>query len=672
MRAAQLARLGLHTVEDLLYHRPHRYEDRSRLAPIGALVPGQKQTVEGTVIAVSERRHGTYQFHAALSDPTGVLQAIWFGQRYLRRTIRRGMRLIVHGKVERFGRLQMVVEEFEVLMGDEEDTLHTGRIVPVHRATEGVSPRVLRTIIHHALTQYLDDVPDILPESIRRRHRFLDVREALKALHFPARAGEEELARRRLAFDELLILQLGVLLRRQTLSTIDKRLRYGTDGALLQQFVSSLPYPLTVAQRRVIGEIVADLHNPRPMNRLLQGDVGSGKTVVAAAALCVCVGNGYQGALMAPTEILAEQHYLTLRRLMVPLGVRVRLITGAGTKRDRGVLREELLNGKADIAVGTHALLEEGITFARLGLVVVDEQHKFGVMQRAVLRQKGFHPDVLVMTATPIPRTLSMTLYGDLDVSVLDELPPGRGTIKTYVRGPEKRPEIYRWVAEEVRGGQQAYIVCPLIEESEKLQAEAAVRLAERLQREVFTDIPVGLLHGRLRAEEKDAVMEQFRQEGLKVLVATSVIEVGIDVPQATVMVIEDADRFGLAQLHQLRGRIGRGAQTSYCILLASPSSTEAARDRMEVMAQTRDGFLIAQRDLELRGPGEIMGTRQHGLPDLRMADLLSDVAFLEQAREGAQRILADDPALARPEHRLLKEQVRRRFVDRAGMVAVG
>ena len=546
-RAAQLARLGLHTVEDLLYHRPHRYEDRSRLATINTLVPGQKQTVQGTVLAISERRHGTYQFMTALSDQTGVLQAIWFGQRYLRRVIRRGMRLIVHGKVDRFGGLQMVVEEFEILTGDEEDTLHTGRIVPVHPATEGLSPRVLRSILYQALNQYLDDVPELLPEAIRRRLGFSERREALRVLHFPASMDEAEVARRRLAFEELLVMQLGLLLRRQALARVNKGVRYDGGRGLLERFLTTLPFPFTSAQRRVIDEVVHDLRSSRPMNRLLHGDVGSGKTVVAAAALWICVGSGYQGAMMAPTEILAEQHYLTFRRLLEPLGITVRLVTGGGTKKEREALRAALRTGKIDIAIGTHALLEGEVTFAKLGVVVVDEQHKFGVMQRAILRQKGFHPDVLVMTATPIPRTLSMTLYGDLDISVLDEMPPGRGVVKTYARGPEKRPEVYAWVRERVREEQQAYIVCPLIEESEKLQVEAAVRLADRLQRDVFTDIPVGLLHGRLPPEDKDVVMEQFRRGELKVLVATSVIEVGIDVPQATIMVIEDADRFGLA-----------------------------------------------------------------------------------------------------------------------------
>ncbi len=669
-RAEQLGRLGVHTVEDLLYHPPRRYEDRSHLATIASLVPGQKQSTQGVVLAVSERRHGTYQFQAALSDETGVLHAVWFGQRYLRRMIRRGSRLIVYGKVERFGKLHMTVEDYELLTGDEEDTLHTGRIVPLHPATDGLSPRTLRTIIHHALEHYLEEVPEILPSKLRERHRFPGIRDAIRALHFPRSRGEEEMGRRRLAFDELLVLQLGILLRKRTVSAVEKETHYAHSGALLDRFRVGLPFALTGAQQRAIGEIVADLGRGAPMNRLLQGDVGSGKTVVAAAALWLCVGEGYQGALMAPTEILAEQHYLTLRRLLAPLGVTVALLVRGSGRREREGRRDALEAGTVDLAIGTHALLEEGVRFQRLGLVVIDEQHKFGVTQRSMLREKGSHPDVLVMTATPIPRTLALTLYGDLDVSILDELPPGRGSIKTYVRGPEKRSEVYAWVRERVRQGHQAYIVCPLIAESEKLQAEAAVTLADRLRQQVFGEEPVGLLHGRLPAGEKDAIMERFRQGTIRVLVATSVIEVGIDVPQATIVVVEDADRFGLAQLHQLRGRIGRGPEGSHCILLTSLQS-EAARARMEVMAQTRDGFVIAQRDLELRGPGELLGVRQHGVPDLRIADLVTDLPLLELGREEAQGILAEDPQLRRPEHRLLREDVRRKFAERVQAVSL-
>lgn len=671
VRAGQLARLGLRTVDDLLHHKPARYEDRSHIAGIGALIPGMRQTTQGTVVAVSERRHGTYQFQAALRDDSGVLQATWFGQRHLRKLIRRGTRLIVYGKVDRFGGFQMVVDDFEILSGDAEDSLHTGRIVPVHPATEGLTPRALRTIIAHALDGYAAAYPEVVPEPVRRRVGFDGVADSLRALHFPQTMADADRARRALAFEEFLVLQAGLLQRKQSLGRIDKGLRYQKSDALIQRILGTLPYALTAAQRRVIVEIARDLQRSQPMNRLLQGDVGSGKTVIAATALYLALGNRLQGALMAPTEILAEQHYLTLRRLLAPLRVKMVLVTGGGRKRERESLRREIASGSVALVVGTHALLEEGVEFKRLGLIVVDEQHKFGVMQRAALRRKGFHPDVLIMTATPIPRTLSMTLYGDLDVSVLDEMPPGRGAVKTYVRGTEKRREVYAWVRQQVLDGRQAFVVCPLIGDSEKLQAEAAVALADRLRRDAFAGIRVGLLHGRLPTDEKDATMEQFRRGAIAVLVATSVIEVGIDVPRATIMVVEDADRFGLAQLHQLRGRIGRGAETSHCILLAAPK-TDAGRERMDVMAQTKDGFVIAQRDLELRGPGEVFGTRQHGLPDLRIADPVADLALLEAARTEARTLLDRDPRLDDPNHRPLRDAVRTRFLHPGGSVPVG
>ncbi|MBI3976216.1 MAG: ATP-dependent DNA helicase RecG, partial [Armatimonadetes bacterium] len=467
-------------------------------------------------------------------------------------------------------------------------------------------------------------------------------------------------ARHRLAFEELLVLELGLLLRRRATLQTARSFHYAP-GALVGRFVATLPYRLTAAQQQAIEGITADLHGPHPMSRLLQGDVGSGKTIVAVAALLVCVQGGCQGALMAPTEILAEQHYLTVRPLVESLGVRVALLTGGRRAGERAKIREAVRRGEVDIAIGTHALIEEEVAFARLGLVVVDEQHKFGVMQRARLRRKGFAPDVLVMTATPIPRTMALTLYGDLDVTTLDELPPGRRPVATFWRQASARPKVYAFVREQITAGRQAYVVCPLIEDSEKLAARAAAVLAEELRTTFFPDLTVALLHGRMGAEEKDRTMAALRQGEIHVLVATSVIEVGIDTPNASVMVIEDADRFGLAQLHQLRGRVGRGAHRSYCVLIASPS-TEEGRRRMEVMTATADGFRIAREDLRLRGPGEILGTRQHGLPDLRVADLATDLSLLEEARAAAAEILREDPGLGQSAHRPLRTAVARRF----------
>jgi len=664
-RAAALSRLGIETVAGLLTHVPRRHEDRRHLTPLRDLVHGSETTVEATVAAVSQfrPRRGLVVVKAALIDDSGIAYAVWFNQSYLKQQLRRGMRALFFGKVERRGgEIRLQSPEFEPVEAGEEETWHTGRLVPIYPATEGLSQRVLRTLVRNALTRHAAEAEDILPEALRTGRRLPPLHDALWALHFPETMEAQQTARRRLAFEELLVLELGLLLRRRVTAQTARPFHYAP-GALVDRFVATLPYPLTAAQQRAIGEITADLRGPHPMSRLLQGDVGSGKTIVAVAALLVCVQGGYQGALMAPTEILAEQHYLSVRPLVESLGVRVALLTGGRSAAERGKIREAVRRGEVDIAIGTHALIEEEVGFARLGLVVVDEQHKFGVMQRARLRRKGFAPDVLVMTATPIPRTLALTLYGDLDVTVLDELPPGRRPVATHGRQALARPKVYEFVRRQIEEGRQAYVVCPLIEDSEKLQAKAAAQLAEELRREHFAGLTVGLLHGRMPPEEKDRVMDAVRAGRIQVLVATTVIEVGIDIPNASVMVIEDADRFGLAQLHQLRGRVGRGAHRSYCVLIASPTTDEGRR-RMEVMVATGDGFRIAQEDLRLRGPGEILGTRQHGLPDLRVANLLADLPLLEEARDVAAEIVQQDPGLRRSEHAGLREAVRTRFAD--------
>lgn len=664
--------MSIETVEDLLYHVPRRHEDRRHLTALRDLAHGAEETVEATVAAVSEfrPRRGLSIVKAALADETGIGYAVWYNQPYLKQQLRRGMRALFFGKVERRGgEIRLQSPEFEVVEGDEEETWHTGRLVPIYPATEGLSQRMLRTLVRTALTLHAARVPEALPEGLRRSRGLPPIHESLWAVHFPETLEEQRAARERLAFEELLTLELGLLLRRRAAAEADKPFRYA-DGTLVARFLSGLPFSLTTAQQRAIEEIAVDVRGARPMNRLLQGDVGSGKTVVAVASLLIAVQGGYQAALMAPTEILAEQHYLTIRPLIEPLGVRVGLLVGGRSGRERAEGRQALRQGAADIAIGTHALIEEGVAFANLALVVVDEQHKFGVMQRARLRRKGFSPDVLVMTATPIPRTLALTLYGDLDITVLDELPPGRRPVATSWREASARGKVYAFVREQIQMGRQAYVVCPLIEDSEKLQARAAARLAEELQTAFFQDLTVTLLHGRMPTEEKDRVMASFRRGEIHILVATSVIEVGIDVPNASVMVIENADRFGLAQLHQLRGRVGRGAHRSYCILMASPT-TEEGRRRMAVLAATGDGFRIAQEDLRLRGPGEILGTRQHGLPDLRVADLTADLFLLEEARNVAGEILRGDPRLSHPEHRGLRASVLRRFVDGGSLTLV-
>ncbi len=662
-RATALGRLGIVTVEDLLFHGPRRLEDRTRLIPLRDLTHGQETTVEATVAAVSELRprRGLIVTKAALVDDSGIGYAIWYNQSYLKQQLRRGMRALFFGRVERrYGEIRLTAPEFEVVEEGQGETWHTGRLVPVYPSTEGLSQRVLRNLVRGALAARAGEVEEILPDGLREEHGLAPVEEALWALHFPETVEAQQRARRRLAFEELLVLQLGVLLRREQGRRAAKPRRY-RPGTLADRFLTSLPFPLTGAQRRAIDDILADLRSPHPMSRLLQGDVGSGKTVVAVAALLTCVQGGFQGALMAPTEILAEQHYLTLRPWLDGLGVRATLLTGGRGGRGRTQRREAVREGEAEIIVGTHALLEAEVAFARLGLVVVDEQHKFGVLQRARLRRKGFAPDVLVMTATPIPRTLALTLYGDLDVTTLDESPPGRRPIATHWREASARPKVYAFVGEQIAAGRQVYVVCPLIEDSEKLAAKAAAALAEELRATFFPDLAVALLHGRMGAEEKERTMAALRRGEIAVLVATSVIEVGIDVSNASVMVIEDADRFGLAQLHQLRGRVGRGAHQSYCILIASPT-TEEGRRRLEVMTATTDGFQIAQEDLRLRGPGEILGTRQHGLPDLRVADLRPDLALLEETRAAAAEILRRDAGLSGEAHRRLAAGIARRF----------
>lgn len=671
--AQAFARLGIHTVEDLLYHVPRRYEDRSETKSLYSAAHGETATFHVRVVRLREPQLRSQKklTEVYVTDGTAVAVAKVWGRRHLDRILVPGTEIVLWGRVRRaWGQISIEAPEFE-RAAEEDETLHTGRVVPVHPATEQLSPRVVRRAVAAAVEGFALRAPEPIPPSVRARYGLLPVAEALRRVHFPDTLEEGEHARRTLAFGELLELELALLLRRRGVVTSTKPHRYQEDSGVLEAFVGNLPFPLTGAQKRVMEQIRREMHSPHPMNRLLQGDVGSGKTVVAAAAVVVCAAGGHQAAMMAPTEILAEQHYLTFRRFLEPVGVRVVLLTGEMRKAERELVLAEVARGEADLVVGTHALLQEDVVFDRLALVVVDEQHKFGVAQRAALRAKGREPDVLVMTATPIPRTLALTLYGDLDISVLDELPPGRQRVRTYHRFPEQRDRVYEFVRREVLSGRQAYVVCPLVEESDKLDASAAVELYERVRTREFPDLRVGLLHGRMPVGDKDAVMEAFRQGEIQVLVATPVIEVGVDVPNATVMVVEDADRFGLAQLHQLRGRVGRSSHRAYCILI-SALPTEEARRRIQALVETHDGFRIAQVDLELRGPGEFFGTRQHGLPDFRVADPVADVALLEQAREAAAWILEQDPLLQRPEHRVLRERLLRRYAESSGLLAVG
>ncbi|OGK99832.1 MAG: ATP-dependent DNA helicase RecG, partial [Candidatus Rokubacteria bacterium RIFCSPHIGHO2_12_FULL_73_22] len=639
-----------------------------------ALQPGQTATCSGTIVGLSPPPPGRARqpFTVMLRDESGHATASWFGWRYLARALKRGQRLVLHGKVARYrGAIVLQQPDWEIVESGEDERLHTGRLVPVYSLTEGLGQRALRALMWRIVDQFAGQVAEVLPDAARARRRLVGLAQALADGHFPGTEEALAAARRRLAFDDFLLLQLGLaILRART--TRARGLSLDPRGDLVGRLRARLPYRLTAAQERVWEEIRRDMAAPHPMHRLLQGDVGSGKTVVAALAVLTAVEAGYQAAVMAPTEILAEQHVVTFRDLIEPLGVRVSLLTSALKPRERAAARAALAAGEVGCAVGTHALVQEGVAFRRLGLAVVDEQHRFGVEQRARLRGKGEHPDLLVMTATPIPRTLALTLYGDLDVSVIDELPPGRRPVVTAARTEARRRAIYRFIGEQVAAGRQAYVVCPLVEESEALDLKAATDMARRLAGEVFPHLTVGLLHGRLGVEDKDAIMRRFKAGEIHVLVSTTVIEVGIDVPNASVMLVEHAERFGLSQLHQLRGRVGRGPWKSYCILLTAGRLTEDARRRIEGMVATHDGFRIAEVDLALRGPGEFFGTRQSGLPEFRVADLLRDAALLEEARREALAIVGKDPELRDPGHRALRAELLARWRGKLALASAG
>ena len=646
-RGADLRKAGIATVADLLLHVPRRYVDRSRKVPLAELPLGEEVTVIGTVekVAVRRPRRNLVIIEATVNDGQGVVAAVWFNQAFRERQLTPGVEVALSGKVERYrGRLQMQSPDADVLDRPSE-SLITGRVVPVHGTAGGVGPGHLRRAIHTALGT-ARPMPDPLPPALVERLGLAPRDAAIGDIHFPLEMSAVGPARRRLVFDELFRLELALAVRKHRQITAAEGIAHLAEAGLVASFLESLPFAITGAQQRAIAEIRSDLRSPHPMHRLLQGEVGSGKTVVAMAALLAAVQGGHQGAVMAPTEVLAEQHYLGLAPLGALVGVRMALLTGSSPNRSE--VLEAVATGTVDIVVGTHALIQEGVHFARLGVAVVDEQHRFGVHQRVQLKEKaeGPEPDLLIMTATPIPRTLSMTLYGDLDVTVLDEMPQGRIPVKTTLVAPGSPAErkVYDLIRAEVAAGRQAFVVCPLVEDSEKLQAASATAEYERLTG-VFPDLRVGLIHGQMRSGEKEEVMGRMRAGTVDVLVATTVIEVGIDIPNATVMVIEDADRFGLSQLHQLRGRVGRGGHPSHCFLIAAPTTPEGEA-RLEAMAATTDGFRLAEEDLRIRGQGTVFGARQAGMADLRIADILRDIEILIEARREAFDLVAADPEL--------------------------
>ncbi|MDE3088050.1 MAG: ATP-dependent DNA helicase RecG [Chloroflexota bacterium] len=655
--AKKLQKLGAHTVEDLLYLFPRRYDDYSKLKTISQLLYGEEVTLLLTVgeTRTRETHRGLTVTNVLLADPTGTIQATFFNQPYLQQQFKSGRRIVISGRVDQdLGRLAFKSPEWEPLS---KELLHTARIVPVYPLTEGLTNRWLRRLINGVVEFWAPKVQDPLPEFIRERAKLVDLTTALREVHFPTSFEKMEAARRRLALEEFLYIQIGVLRQRRKWREVPGR-ALNVDSHLISSFVAALPFQLTGAQKRALDEILGDIQRSQPMSRLLQGDVGSGKTVVAAAAMLAAVANGAQAALMAPTEILAEQHYQTLKTILEyqPNPPRVARLIGSMKNREKEEARAKIAAGEIDIAVGTHALIQEDVQFKSLALAVIDEQHRFGVEQRATIRAKGYNPHILVMSATPIPRTLALTVYGDLDLSIIDEMPPGRQEIKTKWLEPRERERAYAFIRNQVKEGRQAFVICPLIEESESIDAKAAVDEFERLNKQVYPDLHVGLIHGKLRASEKDETMNGFRDHQIDILVATSVVEVGIDVPNATVMLIEGADRFGLAQLHQFRGRVGRGEHQSYCLLLVEKSGA-TSDERLRVIESTQDGFRLAEEDLKLRGPGEFFGTRQSGLPDLKIAKL-SDVKILEEARSIAQDLFERDPGLVKPEHKLLSERV--------------
>jgi len=646
----RLKKLKIETVGDLLYHFPFRYIDYSLISPIARVQPGEIVTIQGKIATIKNEytKRGKKIQKGKITDQTGEIEAVWFNQPFLVKTLRPGTTISLSGKADWFGRkIVLVSPEYELQKGKER--LHTGRLVSVYHETRGLSSKWLRARIASLLKKLVPEIEDFLPTEIRKKYNLIGIKEALEQIHFPENNQKLKMARKRFAFEELFLIHLAALKRKRAWQKNKPAFKFEIDQEKILAFTAQLPFQLTQAQKRVLRQIFADLNRNQPMNRLLEGDVGSGKTVVAAAAIYLAYLNQVQAALMAPTEILAHQHYQTLNQILTPLGVRISLLTGATKKKIEN----------PDLIIGTHALIHRGARFQKLGLVVIDEQQRFGVEQRAKLIRKGKAPHLLILTATPIPRTVALTLYGDLDLSLLDEMPPGRQTVKTWVVPPQKRAAAYDWIRKQVKNTPaQAFIICPLIEESthETLQtAKAATTEFRRLQKEVFPDLKLGLLHGKLKSQTKNEVLKKFKQGTIDILVATPVVEVGIDVPTATIMMIDGAERFGLAQLHQLRGRVGRGSRQSYCLLFTEVQSAKVLK-RLKALEKTNLGMKLAELDLQMRGPGEIYGTKQHGFFNLKVASF-ADLPLIEQTRKAALQLLASDPHLK--SHPLLKAKLK-------------
>lgn len=683
-RARALNSVGINTVEDLLYYVPRRYLDRATITPINKLEINTKATVMGIVQAFGIKKGFKSRFELILKDGTGFLTLVWFQSfryskylQYLKKAFKVGDIVIASGDIRVFHGLQMPHPEYEIVSGNgDEEFIHTGRVIPLYPSTAELKKlhldsRGFRKILKPALEKLNNQILETLPASVISEVKLLPLPEALQNVHFPENLEKAFEAKKRLAFEELFYLELMLALRKNQVQKQDG-IRFKEPGQLVKNLLSRLPFELTEAQKKVAREIVNDMTSPKSMNRLLQGDVGSGKTVIALIAILVALESNYQAAFMAPTEILAEQHYQNIHPLLEEIGIKIALLTSSVVRREKEKILENTGAGNIQVVVGTHALIQKDVNFVNLGLVIVDEQHRFGVLQRAQLKEKGNSPDVLIMTATPIPRTLALTFYGDLDISVIDQMPPGRQPIETVLKDEKQKDEIYRFIDRKIEEGRQIYVVYPLIEESEKIDLKAALDGYELLKAKIFPNRKVALIHGKIKNQEREKIMRDFRKGLYDILVSTTVIEVGVDVPNATVMVIENAERFGLSQLHQLRGRVGRGGEKSYCFLMGRFPVSEDARTRLQVLCQTNDGFKISEMDLKLRGPGEFFGIRQHGFPELKIADLVTDLGLLTQARNWAFKIVETDPNLSHPENKNLRLNFLRRYKEKSVLIAVG
>lgn len=659
-KAQKLNKLGIFTLKDLIYYFPRQFEDRNNLKKIFELQNEDKATLKVVIVGIttSSPRKGMNITKVDVRDDTGYAKLVFFNQDYIKNTLKPGDTILVFGKVKKeFKSIELSSCEVEFLTNSPKNTC---KIMPIYPLTYGVTNKDVMGIIKTALSDSNLEIKEYLPKRIIEKYKLCSIDYAIKNMHIPSSKEALKIALYRIVFEEFLILQLGLFTFKNGIEDIEG-IKF-KKNKILDNIVSSLPFKLTGAQDRALKEIIEDMNSNNVMNRLVQGDVGSGKTVVALLALSYCVLNGYQGALMAPTEILAEQHYISLTDTLKDFGMNVELLVGSLTKKQKEKVLDKVKNNEVDILIGTHALIEDKVEFNKLGLVITDEQHRFGVRQRNKLSSKGDNPNILVMTATPIPRTLALILYGDLDISIIDELPPGRKPIETIAIDKKKRDNVYNsFVRTEVEKGRQVYIVCPLVEESEAIEAKSALNLVEELKTEYFSDLRVGLLHGKMKGSEKDYIMKSFKNKELDILVSTTVIEVGVNVPNATLMIIENAERFGLAQLHQLRGRVGRGSHKSYCILIYA-SKSDVCKQRMSIMEETNDGFKISEKDLEIRGPGEFFGTRQHGIPELKVANIFKHMKILKLAQQEARYIIGNDFKLQNYENKYLKSEVINKF----------